>query len=119
MTPISKLDFNSSLCLNIPEKKSDWTNKELYSKLIEDKKDELNMSLIKYNFHFDIGYLDAETSAVLQLVDDNIGFKGSRRTNILNPEARQIGISNMVIGKKNCTYVLLAKDELKNVNVLI
>lgn len=118
MKPLNPLVFNQNLCLKVPDSKADWANKEVFTKLIETKKKELNISLVKYNFHFDIGYLDAETSAILQLVDDNIGFNGSRRNNILKVDARQIGISNYVIGRKNCVYVLLARDELNDLRSL-
>ncbi len=107
--PIKPLEYNYKLCLEVPNSKSDWSNKEIFLKLISDKKEELNLK--KTSFHFDIGYLDAETSAVLQLIDDNTGFSGSRRRNILNPNCTRVGISNIINGLKNCTYVLFVRSE--------
>jgi len=112
LKPLKPLEYNHRLCLAVPKSKADWTNREVFMKLISDKKEELNYR--KIFFHFDIGYLDAETSAILQLVDDNTGFNGSRRRNILNPHVVQVGISNLVNGLKNCTYVLFYRNENNN-----
>jgi len=112
--PLKPLTFNSKLCLDVPNSKSDWTSKEIFMKLISNKKKELKIN--KISFHYDIGYKHAATSAFLQLVDDNIGFNGNRRNNILNPEVTQVGISNITIGIKTCTYVLFKKNEGSNFN---
>ncbi len=109
MKPLLPLEYNKNLALEIPEEKQNWTNKENFTKLIYEKKQLLNFP--KYCFHFDIGYLNAEISAILQLVDDNTGFGGSRRKNILNPEVKQVGISNKLNGKKNCTYMLFIRSK--------
>ncbi len=109
MKPLKPLEYNPKLNLKISSAKADWTNKEIFLKFISDKKEELKLN--KINFHFDIGYLDAETCAVLQLVDDNLGFNGSRRKNILNSEVNQVGVSNVTSGLKNCTYVIFTKME--------
>ena len=103
MSPLKPLTFNSNLCLEVPIVKSDWVKKEVFMKLISNKKQELRVN--KTSFHFDIGYLNAEISAMIQLVDDNTAFKGVRRKNILNEDAIEIGISNLSDGMKNCVYV--------------
>lgn len=109
LKPLKPLEYNHKLCLIVPTSKTNWTNREYFMKIIAEKKEELNIK--KSCFHFDIGYNDAETSAILQLVDDNTGFDGNRRKNILNPDCIQVGISNMVQGLKNCTYVFFVRTE--------
>ena len=107
MSPLKPLIFNPNLCITVPNQKSDWVKKDVFMKLISDKKHELGVS--KVSFHFDIGYLNAEISAIIQLVDDNTAFKGVRRKNILNEDTVQVGISNISDGMKNCTYVFFLK----------
>jgi len=109
MSPLKPLLFNPHLCLSIPKLKSEWAKKEVFMKLISDKKHELGVS--KVAFHFDIGYLNAEISAIIQLVDDNTAFKGLRRKNILNEDALQVGITNLSDGLKNCTYIFFLKTQ--------
>jgi len=115
MRPLKPLEFNPNLCLEIPSLKSEWSKKEKFLKLIEIKKMELDQD-VKVSFHFDIGYNNAETSAILQLVDDNSAFKDVRRKNILNENNIQVGITNIFDGKKNCAYLLfLRKIELHKI----
>jgi len=101
--PLPPIEFNNTLCIKVPVMDK-WFSKEEYGKLVKDKKKEMKTNNLK--FHFDIGYNDVETSAVLQLIDDNKLFKGKRREYILDQSALQVGISNAVEGKKNCTYIV-------------
>ncbi len=111
MSPLKPLEFNPNLCIRVPENKADWSKKEAFMKLITEKKRELGVN--KVAFHFEIGYISAEISALIQLVDDNNAFKGIRRKNILNEDAVQVGITNRVDGYKNCTYLLFLKQHIE------
>lgn len=108
MEPLNEIVYNPSLCIPIPEKKELWTKKEIFAKLILNKKRELKTNNI--SFHFDIGYNDVETNAILQLIDDNIFFNGKRRINLLSEHTLEIGITNKVEGRKNCCYVAITHD---------
>jgi len=66
-------------------------------------------------FIFDIGYYSAEISAMLQIVDDNVLFKGKRTGFILDKQISEIGVSCRLEDNKCCTYILLEKtDHQKN-----
>ena len=52
MSPLKPLIFNPNLCITVPNQKSDWVKKDVFMKLISDKKHELGVS--KVSFHFQI-----------------------------------------------------------------
>jgi len=97
-----ELEFAPDLNLLIPDDKNYWTNSEYLVNLISLKKSDLKNSQINA-FHFDIGSSDAESSLILQLVDDN-SFNGIRRLNLLNAKYKYIGISHKVTSSVSCSY---------------
>ena len=113
MSPLPELTYNDKLCiLKLNDIKSDsWHNKEDFSKLVKEKKNQLKTNNL--NFLFDIGYNDVETCAMLMLIDDNKMFKGKRRDYLLDPKAKEIGICNKLDCRKNCAYILVlySKDD--------
>ena len=112
MEPLPPLKYNTDLCIPVPDK-NNWVRKEFYTKLVKNKKAELKNNNV--SFHFDVGYVDAETSAVMQLIDDNIFFKGKRRQHLLGEKVYEVGITNMTDGKKNCYYMtFLHSNDRKN-----
>ncbi len=111
LEPLKELKLNSELNIPVPEK-NDWAKKEYFSKLVHKKKKDLQNNNIY--FHFDIGYNDFETSAMLQLVDDNVFFKGKRRHHLLGEKTLEVGITNGVEGRKNCGYVVLLHNNDKH-----
>ena len=113
MEPLKEFKYNPDLCIPVQEKNS-WTKKEVFSKLVKNKKLELKTNNI--SFHFDVGYADAETTAVLQLIDDNVFFKGKRRQHILGEKHLEIGITNMIDGRKNCCYITLLHNNMDRKN---
>lgn len=106
MVPVPALTFNENLCISKLNgiRSENWANKDEFSKLVKEKKKFLKNNNL--NFFFDIGYKNAETSAMLQLVDDNKLFKGKRREYLLDENAKEIGIANKLEGRKNCAYLL-------------
>lgn len=108
LIPMPPLKLCPDLTVKVPKAVSDWARKEVFRDLFKEKKDILKDKYYNFQFHFDIGYIDAEISAVLQIVDDNQTFNGARRNSILNKDLHHVGISNQKNGKKNCVYVLFA-----------
>ena len=104
------LKQSEDLSVKVPRNINNWTKREIFADLLGEKKANLAEHYTNYQFHFDIGSYDPVISAIIQIVDDNYTFKGQRRNNILNEECEKVGISSYKIGKKNCVYVLFAKD---------
>lgn len=110
MKPLTPLTLCEPLTVKVPKTASKWSKREIFADLLGEKKANLAEHYTNYQFHFDIGSPDAEISAIMQIVDDNHTFKGSRRENILSKTANLVGISSHKSGKKNCTYILFAKS---------
>jgi len=106
MKPLPPLDKDDELIVKVPKSEINWAKKDVFTEILEEKKHELGERYSLEHFHFDIGWGDPETSAVIQIVDDNKTFKNSRRTNILSKKASLVGISNQKNGNKNCVYIL-------------
>jgi len=100
--PLSKLEFDPSLNILIPEDKSYWVKGDHLMNIVSLKKSELKNSEVNA-FHFDIGTFDAEISLILQLVDDNT-FNGIRRSNLLNEKFKYIGITHKKSDTICCSY---------------
>lgn len=122
MKPMSKLEYQSFLEIQVPDKPEEWTK---YSSLVENKTNEIMKNKIKYkmfSFHFDMSISDPEFSFLIQLIDDN-GFNGVRRSHICDPELKYIAITSKLIvnaipdtldekkskDKKFCSYFCFAK----------
>jgi hypothetical protein len=109
MNPLPEIEFRNELAVDVPVDPSTWTSKEYIANTINAKKLELkkDTDFKNFNFHFDVGSNNAETSFILQLVDDT-PFKGSRSKNILNPQFKYVGVRNSKIKNKNCGYFLFS-----------
>lgn len=103
--PIEKLEYKEDLCMNVSNDMADWVNKHYLEVYLEEKSSYLSYE--HFGFHFDLGCVDALTSVVLQVVDDNL-FNCQRRNNILNEKYRYIGISYKKINNYFCLYLSFA-----------
>jgi len=110
MNPIPPIELCEDLKVKVPKEIENWSKHKIFAELLGEKKATLAESYIGYQFQFDIGWTDPEVSAIMQIVDDNNAFKGSRRENILNKAFSLVGITNQKKGKKNCVYLLFAKS---------
>jgi len=108
MKPLHKLEVLKELSIEVPENSKDWSNKESISVLVNKKKEELSDRFNQFSFHYDMGTSIPEVSAVLQLVDDNIGFSGLRRKNILSSDFKYVGVGFNKEKTKYCFYFLFA-----------
>jgi len=106
---IPALELSDDLTVKVPKNVNKWTKREVFADLLGEKKANLAEHYVAYQFQFDIGSCDPEISAIMQIVDDNNTFKGSRRANILSRNASLVGISSHKMGKKNCVYMLFAR----------
>jgi len=107
LQPLPPLEFCEELCIKVPEDENKWLNKDSLADLLGEKKVEMAERYNSYRFHFDVGAINSEVSAIIQIVDDNKSFKGNRRENILNESITSVGISNFIC-KRNCVYLLFA-----------
>lgn len=107
--PLPKLEARDDLKVDINEDPQKWTDKNLISEAVNNRKAAIKdtSNYNAFNFHFDVGSPVAETSFILQLVDDT-PFKGSRQRNILNKDFKYVGISSLKVKNKNCGYFLFA-----------
>ena len=101
-----KLEIKDSLKISIPTEKNKQLDKERMLELILEKKNMNEFTDKQFSFHYDVGSMNAETSCVLQLVDDNCQKK-LRQKNILNPSFRYVGITAERINfqKKYVVYI--------------
>lgn len=99
------LEHKDELCMQISKEKDDWVNKEYLEPYLVEKSSYLQYKY--FGFHFDLGVVDALTSVVLQIVDDNL-FNTQRRNNILNSNYKYIGISNRKVENSFCVYLCFA-----------
>lgn len=106
--PLGVLELRKDLALAVPEESSQWPKRDVFSNLMHQKMEELKDVYKNFSFHYDIGTCDAHISTVLQIVDDNPGFNGLRRGNILNPEYKYVGIGHAKEKTKYCFYFLFA-----------
>jgi hypothetical protein len=109
MQPLKPLEAREDLKVPIDSDPQKWTDKALISEAVNKQKAAIKdtSSYTSFNFHFDVGSPVAETSFILQLVDDT-PFKGSRQRNILSPEFKYVGIQTLKVKNKNCGYFLFA-----------
>jgi len=107
--PLKPLEARDDLKVLISEDVTKWTDKTTLAESVNKQKTVARQShgYTNFNFHFDVGSPQADTSFVLQLVDDT-PFKGARSKNILNPDFKYIGISTLKVKNKNCGYFLFA-----------
>ncbi len=105
---VPKLEYRKDLVMDVPEGSKEWFNKEIVNNLFTKKKEELKDKYQNFSFHYDIGTCNPEISTVLQVVDDNVGFNGSRRSNILNENFKYIGIGQAKDKTKYCFYFVFA-----------
>lgn len=108
MKPLNKLEIKKDLSIEVSENSKDWSNKDAIAVLVNKKKDELKDKYSNFGFHYDMGTSIPDVSAVLQLVDDNVGFAGLRRKNILNEGYKYIGVGYNKEKTKYCFYFLFA-----------
>ncbi len=110
MNRMNELIIKKDIAIKMPENSEDMNNKEKIYNLVVEKKKELNGIYKYFNFHYDHGDLNAEISAILQLVDDtNSNLK--RRNNILNICNKYIGISvGKMVNNRYLVYLSFAGD---------
>lgn len=106
---LEKLELKDELKFPFPEGNPSLCNKKEY---ISEKITELNENLknkfrIK-GFHYDMSPNNAETSLIMQIVDDN-NSNGKRRNIIFDDKIKYVGISHGML-KENvyCVYMLFA-----------
>ena len=88
LPPLVILQFSDDLVIHVPE---DF-NYQIKNDLIKTKKNDPLFAFKNIGFNLDISGKNAEACCILQLIDDT-GNKGQRRSNILNPDFRYVGIS--------------------------
>jgi len=115
LKPLPPLELCEDLVVEVPKEHQKWASRENFADLLGEKKANLAEHYQAYQFHFDIGSSDPETCAVIQIVDDNNTFKGSRRHNILSPHVSSLGLSSYSTNKKNCVYMLFAKKSYEKI----
>jgi len=99
---MKELEYCEDIVIKVPE--INYNNPEVISKLIIDKNKEIEGKYYDLSFHYDICNLNAELSALLQIVDDTESdYK--RRNNLLSYNFGLIGVSVSRIGQKNC-YII-------------
>ena len=104
---MKEFEYCEDIVIKVPE--NNYNNPEVIGRLIMEKKKEIESKYYDLSFHYDICNLNAELSAILQIVDDTeSNFK--RRNNIIN-NYDLIGVSVGRISQKNCyiVYVTFAK----------
>ena len=118
LEPMNSLIMKNELKIDIDNTinnfEMNFTSFSFLEKIIKNKKKELEKNKKNYKiegFHYDKSTNNAEISAILQIVDDNMG-DCSRRKNLLNPQFTYIGISCVNI-KENvfCYYMLFANKK--------
>ena len=118
--PMNSLIIKNELKINIEDNINEnfdemtFTSFSFLEKIIKSKKKELEKNKKKFKiegFHYDKSTDNAEISAILQIVDDNMGDY-SRRKNLLNPNITYIGISVVNIKESVfCYYMLFANTK--------
>jgi len=108
MKPLAKFELKKELSIEVSDNSKDWNNKDTITALVNKKKDDLRDKYSNFNFHYDIGTNLPDVSAVLQLVDDNVGFAGLRRKNIISENHKYIGVGYNREKTKYCFYFLFA-----------
>jgi len=109
MKPLAKLELKKELSIEVSDNSKDWNNKDTITALVNKKKDDLRDKYSNFSFHYDIGTSLPDVSAVLQLVDDNVGFAGLRRKNIISENHKYIGVGYNREKTKYCFYFLFAR----------
>ena len=108
MDPLHKFELREDLVMEVPELAKDWPNKDVLNNKFNAKKKELQDRYENFAFHYDIGTYVPNVATVLQVVDDNVGFNGSRRQNILSESFKYIGIAHGKEKNKHCFYYMFA-----------
>lgn len=106
--PLPSFEFREDLVIEVPENSKEWFNKDVINTLFNKKKEELRDKYQSFSFHYDIGTWIPNVSTVLQVVDDNVGFSGSRRHNLLSETFKYIGIGYAKEKTKYCFYIVFA-----------
>ena len=86
------LELREDICVAIPEN-FDLKDKQWQDSLLKSLKIDTGDKYSAYAINIDVGSDHAETSMLLQIIDDNKIFNGKRRDNILNPNYKYAGIS--------------------------
>jgi hypothetical protein len=109
LKPLNPLEQREDLQVPIPEDQSSWIIKDLISENVNKLKAKAKEEgkYTNFNFHFDIGSSQPESSFVLQLVDDT-AFKGNRSKNLLSSSFKFVGINSTKHRNKHCGYFLFA-----------
>ena len=98
--PMDELKFCSKICIPLPDNEEDIKNKNYLKQRVE----EINQNYEIKDYWRDI-IKDPETSFILMIVDDTGNKSGKKRSDILNPTFKYIGISSVMIGKSFVCYV--------------
>lgn len=106
---LGQLEIKEDLKFPFPENNPSLCNKKEY---ISEKINELSKKVQnKYKlkgFHYDMSPIDAETSLIMQIVDDN-NSNGKRRSAIFDDKIKYIGISHgKVRDNIFCVYMVFA-----------
>lgn len=99
------LELVNELAIQPPDKPEHINSKEIMVESFKNKRQEVGDNYKHLGFHYDNGALNAEISAILQIVDDN-NSNTQRRSNILNPKYKYVGVSAAKV-KVNRYYIYL------------
>lgn len=102
--PMRKLIYNPRLVVELPENEEDVQNRNYLNSRVK----ELDEKGIYVKSYWRDIVKDPESSFLLMLIDDNGDKSGMRRSDILNPEIKYIGINSISIGKSFVCYILLS-----------
>ena len=107
---IPELKYNEDIAVKVPDKVDEMNNKEKLAESILAKRNEIRDRYTGLSFHYDNSYLDAEVSALLQIVDDT-NTNSKRRNNILSLYHEYIGVSigKNTINGRYMIYITFAK----------
>lgn len=109
---LNELEFKEELKFPFPFDNPDLcNNKEYVSQNINEIQNKINnKKMIIQGFHYDLSTNNAETSLILQVVDDN-NSNGKRRNIIFDERIKYVGISHgRVKDNVYCIYLLFAAE---------
>lgn len=102
--PMPKLIYKPEITVAVPDNEEDIKSKVYLTDKVAEM---INNGILIKSFWKDI-IKDPETCFILMIVDDSGQSAGHKRTDILDPENKYIGISSVKIGKSFACYITLS-----------
>ena len=110
--PMEKLEFSPDLTAELPKNEREIGDRFYLRKKVDQM---VENGLIIKSYWKDI-IKDPQINFLLMIVDDNGSNTGLKRSDILNPKLKYIGISSVQIKSKFVCYITLSYGLKKNVN---